>query len=279
VNQQAKAFLKAMLSRSVHSAALLQLLPATLAEEINEIQLAGPFDPSLFFSPFSWLDSIHPIWVAEAIKIFPKEVQVLFLKSFEERRAKHLEDLPTANAIPSKLSPFVANFFRFLLSQKLQEPLNKQLLPASSLNILLDLQRHHLLHLIGLLGLHDLAAELKQIVDRETLRKIFNALTQEQRLFLDYASKQPIKWLPQKMGLKNWDGTKKQLNHLIHYRGLIRLSKGVFMEDTNFKWYLCHTLDPGRTAIIKKELARRQDPSLISYFKNQILHIAKRYIA
>lgn len=66
------------------------------------------------------------------------------------------------------------------------------------------------------------------------------------------------------------------MNHLLHYRGLLRLAKGVIKEDSSFKWHLLHRLDIGRAKIIQKELYKKQDLSLVSYFKNQVLHIIKR---
>jgi hypothetical protein len=181
---------------------------------------------------------------------------------------------------PQLSSPFLRPFLMHILRTSLQNPelLDEQQLPQSPLNGLLSLERKQLIHVADLLGIHDLATDMRQIVDRTLLGKIHRVLTREQLHFLQYCSQQPLKWVSAKLGLLSWDGSASQLNHLLHYRGLIRLAKSIAQEDTSFKWHLMHRLDTGRAKIIQKEFYHKQDPSLLPYFKNQTLHIARKYL-
>ena len=78
--------------------------------------------------------------------------------------------------------------------------------------------------LIDLLGMYDLAHEMRQIVDKTLLQKIHGVLSRDQHSFLQFANKQSIKWTPPKLNLVGWDGDAKKLRNLLHYRGLFRLA-------------------------------------------------------
>ena len=276
---QAQALLKSLLSNSGRVEELLRFLPSDLAQEISRAENVQTFNPTIAFSPIQWSLPIHYSWFSEAIKGCPKTVQDLFLGTLTPEQAQGILAMLSLHAVVRPASSFLRPFLLDFLRKTIEEPdlLSQEHLPPSLLNPLLYLERKRLIHIVDILGVYDLAADLRQVVDKELLRKIEAALTKEQIHFLHYFSKQPLKWISPKLGLLAWDGTKKQLNHLLHYRGLIRLAKSIVQEDQSFKWHLLHRLDTGRAKIIQKELYQKQDPALIPYFKNQVIHLAKRY--
>jgi hypothetical protein len=280
VNQNAQAFLNALLLASKHQEELLPLLPPELAGQLQNLPPSYVLDPPTFFSASQWSTRIHYSWFTDMLSDYPQQVRSLFLGALAPSQAKGIQQQLSLPAFPPIASAFFLRpFLMHILRTSMQDPdlLNEQLLPPSPCNTLLNLERGALLHMCDLLGLYDLAADLRQVVDKELLKKIYDTLTKGQLLFLHYCSKQPLKWVSPKLGLLAWDGSKQRLNHLLHYRGLIRLAKGIAQEDHSFKWHLMHRFDTGRAKIIQRELYRKQDPSLLSYFKNQVLHIAKRY--
>jgi hypothetical protein len=279
VTPKAQALLKALLSKSEAREELLHFLPATLAEEVQNLPSGSAFYPSALLSADKWSLPIHFSWFSDIIKEYPEAIQLLFLHALNEPQAKKIQQLLSLPEMTTGLSPFLRPFLLNILRNNLQEAdlLSEQHLPLTPLNSLLDLERKYLLRIVDLLGSHDLAADLRQVVDKELLRKVYNVLDEGQLHFLHYCSMQPIKWVSPKLGLTAWDGSKKQLASLLHYRGLIRLAKAIVKEDLSFKWHLLHRLDTGRAKIIQKEFYRKQDPALIPYFKNQVLHIAKRF--
>lgn len=279
MHTKAQAFLKALLLSSKHETQLFRFLPAELAVEVQNLPLGTAGDLKDLFSPHFWAQDIHYSWFSETISDYPDKVKALFLGALApEQSAAIVETLSLSSAKPQSfafLSPFLMDILRKTMQES--EILSAKLLPETVLNLLLKIRRIDLFHVADFLGLHDLAADLKQVIDKELLRKIYNALSEQQLHFLHYASKLSVKWASPKLGLLSWDGSKKQLKTLLHYRGLIRLAKAISQEDPSFKWHLLHRLDTGRAKIIQKELYHKQDPSLIPYFKNQVLHIAKRY--
>jgi hypothetical protein len=281
VNKKAQALFKALLCASERQNELLRFLPAAVAEEVQRLPEAQTFDAATLFSPLQWSVRMHYSWFSDTIQTYPQKVKALFLGALTPLQAEGLRQTLSLAGLRPAASPFLRPFLMNILHKTLQEPdlLSEELLPPSALNCLLNLERKYLFHLADLLGLHDLAADLRQVVDKELLKKIEAVLTEEQVHFLHACSKQQLKWVPPKLGLLAWDGSKKQLNHLLHYRGLIRLAKAIIQEDPDFKWHLLHRLDTGRAKIIQKEFYQKQDPALVPYFKNQVLYVAKRYQA
>lgn len=281
MNLKAQAMLKTFLAHSEHKEELSRFFQTELSEKIGEFLTPQTFNPKTLFSSTAWSHPIHFSWFTQALAAYPLALQPLFLALLTEHQAKGVNEMRSHSmtSLPKKkASPFLRPYLAHILRSELMEPdlLSEQHLPASPLNILLRLERKHLIHLCDLLGIHDLAADLRQVVDRELLGKIYAALTPPQLQFLHYCSKQPMKWIPPKLGLLAWDGSKKQLNKLLHFRGLMRLAKAILQEDASLKWHLMHRLDIGRAKIVQKELYKKQDLSLLPYFKNQVLHIVKR---
>lgn len=272
--------LKGLLNGSGRSEELLQFLPRVQQEAIQALPPLKEFNPMTLLSVEEWSKPIHFSWFSHTIKDYPPAAQALFLGVLPPPQMKGVQVMLSLQSPPKPITPFLRPFILDLLRKNMQEGdlVSEQYLPHSSLNCLLQIERKHLIETADFLGLYDLAADLRQVVDKELLGKIYRALKPQQLHFLHYCSKQPIKWVSAKLGLQAWDGSKAQLNHLLHYRGLIRLAKAICQEDSSFKWHLLHHLDTGRAKIIQKELYQKQDPALVTYFKNQVLHIAKRYL-
>ena len=70
-----------------------------------------------------------------------------------------------------------------------------------------------------------------------------------------------------------WDG--ESLRTLLHRRGLMRLGAGLFGQDPDLIWTLCHQLDIGRGGAVMKlctkeaasEIARRQIEELMGSYE------------
>ena len=271
--------MKYLLSASDHREELLRFFPPSFAQEVRNLPMSSNGDKSSLFSIDRWSQPIHYSWFSDIMREYPPKVQACFLGVLTHQQAEGLQKLLSLTEKRKNLIPFLRPFLTHILHRTIADPdlLAEQLLPPSPFNNLLKLQRKQLIHLVDFLGLHDLSADLRQVVDKDLLSRIHQALSPDQLHFLQYCSKQPLKWVSPKLGLLAWDGSKKQLNYLLHSRGLIRLAKAIFPEHPSFKWHLMHHFDTGRAKIIQKEFYRKQDSSLLSYFKNQVLHIAKRY--
>ncbi|MCC5831961.1 MAG: hypothetical protein JJU12_02840 [Chlamydiales bacterium] len=277
---QEKAILCALLARSSAGDRLSHYLPERLANEVKSSPLPTTRDFSKLLSQKKWVETIHFSWFYEPLKPLKPETTQLFLSLLPQKKAAEVGKMLSLPLKKVSYSPFMRPFLMDEFKRKIQrgvEVVSVDHLPPSDCNLLLNLNKKELLNLIDLLGVHDLSADLRQVVDKEMLRKIYAALSSEQLRFLHYCTKQPMKWISPKLGLPSWDGSKEKLRRMLHGRGLIRLGRALFDEDESFKWHLLHRLDIGRAQIIEKILRQKQEVTLLGYFKNQVLHIAKRY--
>lgn len=278
MRRQERALLRTLLDSSSEGERLKKFLSPEILAEVED---ASPLEITKFLSQRGWIDAIHYSWFAKPLHALPTAVRPLFLTLLNPKQAK---EICTLLALPysiptysSFMRPFLLDEFKKQVFQGV-EVLDREAIPSSDLKSLISLRRNQLLSIVDLLGIYDLAADLRQIVDRGLLQKIYNALSEDQLTFLQYCVKQPLKWLPPKIGLLNWDGTKKTLQHLLHTRGLKRLGKALHDENDSLKWHLLHQFDTGRANVIEKVLRQRQDEALTPHFKSQVIHILKRYI-
>lgn len=270
--------LKALLNRFHKDENLLRFLPEKLAGNISNKPKTASVDFPSILSLKNWATPIHYTWFCEAMGELPKQSLPLFLPLFSERQAKGVANILSISSPTSPPSQFSQLYLAFYLKRIMQPSyiLPLELIPSSKLNILFNISQKKLFFLIDCLGLYDLSADLKHIVDKQLIAKIQASLSTEQNLFLKECSGRPIKWVSPKMGLAGWNGDSKRLNMLIHGRGLIRLSKAIYEENKSYKWHLVHRFDTSRGKVITKELEAASDTHLISFFKEQVLDIYKR---
>jgi len=115
------------------------------------------------------------------------------------------------------------------------------------------------MHLVDLLSLQDLAAELRHTVETKTLKKIYSFLTKEEQKRLKEISSQKDLLHAARLSLGRWDGTEESLRLKLHKRGLARLGIALSGLDPQFVWYLCHQFDIGRAALIKMAIKQTAD--------------------
>ncbi len=271
--------LKALIAQNETSKTLLHFLSDKEKESIDRLSTPEQTDFQALLSTDSFLKEIHYSWFLPVLSEMPKASIPLFLNLLPSKEASKLADLLSLTQTEIPLSPFSKAFLNATLKKRMTEEdiLPEHQLPPSPLNDLLKLSKDELTHLIDLLGLYDLSAELRHVVDKQLLTNIHSVLTPTQMGFLQYASKQPMKWIPPNLNLEGWDKEKKSLYALLHKRGLYRLAKGVLNEELSFKWHLVHRLDTGRGEHLTKLFAVKEDPAMITFFKGQVLHLLQRH--
>ncbi|MCC6128046.1 MAG: hypothetical protein IT584_02470 [Chlamydiae bacterium] len=227
--------------------------------QLSDFQI--PLEPSSW-KPEFLVDSVHWSWLIAPLKAYLPHEQKLFLASLDPLLAEPLvKSLQLFGPLPS-ITETAKNYFRSVLEKSLLTE-TEALLPIhffseNPLSELLKCSKKQLMHLVDLLALQDLAAELRHIVETKTLKKIYSFLTKEEQKRLKEISSQKDPFLPNRLSLERWDGTEESLRLLLHKRGLSRLGLALADQDPQFVWYLCHQFDIGRAAIIK--LALKQAP-------------------
>ena len=189
-----------------------------------------------------------------------------------KKRSELKKILLFSNHFPA-LTIQAKSFLQEHLYSKIKEEedlLPMECLPDHPLNFLLDLESEQILHLINLLGLYDVAFDLRHIIETAKIKQIYAALTQKEREFLQslMQQKEPIAF--KRMGLDKWDGSVSNLKSLINQRGLNRLAKALYGQEESLIWYISHKLDTGHAASLQKLCTDLKHPQGIAVLIREI---------
>jgi hypothetical protein len=168
----------------------------------------------------------------------------------------------------------------FILSQlytllKADEHLPLDYLPETELSELGTWNKTQLIHLIDFLGLHDLATEVRQIVNKNHLKNIYACLTPQQFYYLKVCLHQKEMLTVSKLGIDASIKDSTKLKRVIHQRGLLRLGKALCGQHPDFVWYLSHTLDTGRGKMLSDIYQKESIGKITPFLKEQVLNLMK----
>jgi hypothetical protein len=219
----------------------------------------------------SLFDLVHWSWFLPTLKTYSEVEQIGFLSALPSSSALKLAQELQLAALPSPLTNVARSYFRALLERSLtlhkKDLLPLDYLPASPLNELLSLSQKKLIHLVNLLSLHDLAGELRQIVETKILKKIYSFLSEEERKRLKEISSYKDFFSVSRLPLDRWNGQEDSLRLLLHRRGLARLSLALAGQDPDLIWYVSHQFDIGRgtnlLTLCAKETTSERSESMV----------------
>ncbi|HAB99477.1 MAG TPA: hypothetical protein DCE71_06625 [Parachlamydiales bacterium] len=244
--------LKAFLSRCSpeKQSRLETFLPEAKRLRLNAVAPFTDIEAAGKFTSDSLLAIVHWSWFLPTLKTYSQAEQIAFLSALPSHAALNISK---SLQIPYSLMPlteiarsYIQNLLKRSLISYKEYLLPPEYLPASPLNELLRLSKKQLIHLVNLLSLHDLAAELRQIVETKILKKIYSCLTEEERKRLNELSSYKEHPALPRLSLDRWDGQEDSLRVLLHRRGLIRLSLVLSGQDPDLIWYIGHQFDIGR---------------------------------
>jgi len=258
LNNRCEKVLKALLSRCPEPLrnALERFLPEHERLALEKLPSFEESTPDEGYAHAGTLDAIHWSWLVPILKSYSTREQRLYLSALDRHTAESIAGSLEIARVEEKISAPARDYLREQLLKALSQPnsqiLPPEYLPASTLNRLLLLSKKDLIRLIDFLALHDLSIEFRQIVETKMLKKIYSFLSEEQKTFLQQitSSLEPNPF--GKLGLDRWDGTPESLRTLLHRRGLMRLGAGLFGQDPDLIWTLCHQLDSGRGGVLMK---------------------------
>jgi hypothetical protein len=248
-------------------------------EDLEQLSAAHQ-DPTLGVTPEEdYLHKIHFSWFAPYLRTLSENDMRLCLASLSERQRDHLKkNLLLSNRFPT-LTPLGEKYLKATLFEHLKgkdrELLPIECLPEYSLNTLLDLSSNDLSSCIDLLGLYDVAIELRQIIETAKLKQLYNAFSSLEQSYLKQLAQQKELITFKKMGLDKWDGDLPQLKSLIHQRGLNRLAKAVYGQEESFLWYLSHRMELSDARMFEKLSTDLKNPSAIAMLNRQIIHLVQ----
>jgi len=270
--------LKVLLNQYQNPAAtaLMRYLPGEVVDQLRLQKLTCEDASRLFVDERAALSQFHYSWIYDVIKQFPSEIHPFLMAVLPDNHVAVLSQLMKLS--PSNLQRYPVpggNYFIHELYQRIegaQEVVPVDLLPDMPLTRLLEVNRDFLLEMIDLLGIFDLAAKVKQIVNTVELKKITDCLSPLKQKFLRILISKVDNLQMPPIDLTKWNGEAMQLQKIIHRRGLYRLSLVLSAYPPDFVWHLTHRLDTGRAGIIHRYYTEKENTN-VSTLSDQILFI------
>ena len=274
MTSKSQNFLNALLqSQPEEASQFAPFLPEKMGAALDP-ESAKDFDAqALMASPQTQIGQIHYSWLAEQLGQEPVPLQTLFLASLPEASLDPLKQWFTYPDV--SLSEPVQNFLLLSLISRLfpKAVLPFPCLPPSPLKSLLGLPKPALVRLIGLLGLYDLALELRQTLDKEAILAIQKLLSPTQKETLDGAMRQQDILPATSYGIAKWGAGKQELSQIAQRQGLARLGKALANEERSLLWHVAHKLDTGRGKLIISYGTQDVSPAISKRLTQQILDL------
>lgn len=235
--------------------------------------------------PGKLLDWIHGSWISPFLRTLSEKDIGLFLGALNPEKAasigkellykgKMSSSNPPESVATSPLGKsFLQTTLVHYLTSEIDDLLPIECLPQSPLNQFLTLSSEAAHEFLDLFGLHDLAAEIKQIIDRQKLSKIHESLSSNQQSYLKVLlqSHEPVVFAS--MGLTNWSGDQEKLKSFILQRGANRLAKALHGQDRSLFWYILHRLDMDRALLLRKLSTSIDNPRAAQLLANQAVEL------
>lgn len=277
MNSKQAVMLRVCLNK-FHPAATENFLKCLPDENVKKALSEGTRSQNLqeaFPNPHRFLHRIHYSWLLDSLKNISPSFRVFVISSLPSKTVdilkEHSPDLPA----PVPLSNPMKTFFldKFLSPFFKEHHLPAEYLPETMLSPLKKWTKKELEGLMDILGLYDLAPEVRQIVDNQRIKRLYQSLTRSQQQYLRQVLHYQDKIVVPRMGLDALSQETLKLKKEIHKRGLIRFSKALSGQHPDFIWHLCHTLDTGRSAILLKNLSKDEIPGITSIMVFQVINV------
>lgn len=253
---------------------ILKLLPQEDAQNVKRQQVTENAYTAILSSPSEWISRIHYSWLQPAFEKENSIYQNFFFSLLPESQSKALSKLLNINISQRfSFSPIIKQYFTQIFYQKLEltSILPIEFLPDSPLNSLLKWNKSEIVQLIDFLGLHDLAEEIRFIVDKKKIKVLYEMLTPKKQEYLKFCLGEKEQLSAPRLGLDKWIGPIDKLEGLLHKRGLARLSKAIENQHPDFKWYLTHILDIGRGKLLQTTPTGKENPTVVNILIQQVI--------
>ncbi|MCE5317394.1 MAG: hypothetical protein LLG04_08525 [Parachlamydia sp.] len=256
--------------------ALLRFLPESEADEVNRLPINSPeFSP--LFSPLAeQISRVHHTWILPVLQKVPPVAQGQLLGVLPDKMATPLSDQLSTSSQRQTLAPCSQQFLQHLILKNLtgfDEVTPLSYLPETPLSQLGTWSKRDLVQLISFLGIHDLAEEIRHIVDKKRIKGIYLCLTAKEQQYLRYCMHLKEKFVAPPLGLDKWSGDCDKLKITLQARGLIRLGKALSGEHPDLIWHLSHIFDMGRGKTLSKYYAKEPVTGLTSALSQQVVNL------
>lgn len=259
--------------------ALLSYLPPEEALKVKSLGASLGKPEKGFELPDELLAHVHFSWLAPILRALSETEIRLFLSTLNETQIKGLkQQLLFSNQLPT-LSPFALTYLKTTLFEEIAPPdlIPPTCLPANKLNALLEFKPPQLQLLIDLLSMHDLAVEIRHIIDTVKLKKIYSLISSSQQSYLKTLShkKEPVSF--KKIGLNHWNGDTEALQSILNQRGINRLAKALYGSHPSLIWYITHRLDIEKGQLMQRLCTPLDHPKAATILADQIIRLSESF--
>lgn len=280
MNKVAFCTLRSLIASSPKKESLLSFLSEELQAEMRTSQLES-IELNNAFSPLQeLLHSIHFSWFVPHLRALTEKEAKLFISCLSIKQIKELKEalmlsqsFPKATSLAKK---YITKELFTIISPEYLIPLC--FLPKHPLLPLLYLDTAQLHTLIGLLAMHDLAQEIRQIISTQKLKLIYSILTEEQTIYLKELLDKRESVIFKKIGLSEWNSDVQILQSSLTQRGINRLAKAIYPVHTSFTWYISHHLEMEKGVLLHKLCTFTGAPQAADLLKDPILYLLKKFI-
>lgn len=254
MNKQSSLIINALLKRyNDTDSKLLRFLSPDEQSFIEKLPFPECLPDKAFWNPERFLQFFHYSWIVPILLKYPVELHATICDSISSSQQSSSEQLGLAKLLSLPLNthvqpPFVKSFFQYKIASDLLESeiLPPEMLPESFFNNFLSLTKHQIVRLTDLLGLHDLALEIRHVLAKEVLEKIASFLSPSDRQYLRYCLRLSDTPVSPPIEIQKWISSRQKFNAMRQAKGLYRLAVSLFLQSKSLIWYIVHRLDTGR---------------------------------
>lgn len=217
---------------------------------------------------------IEESWMIDEFVPLSEKDRLLYLSCFEEKKRDSLaRKLSISPPFYTFEPPFTSFLLRDLFTKIFSEsaPLPFSFLPEETTSPFLEIGCESFESLFFFCGLHDLAYELRHLINASIVRHLQKALSPTEWEFLQKARQTKHPLFLKNLHIAHWNGDQKLLREVLIDRGVYRFGKALSKTTPETLWYILHALPKPLAKKIERELIPLQESPLLNELIEQIL--------
>ncbi|MDB6081895.1 MAG: hypothetical protein JWO53_1167 [Chlamydiia bacterium] len=279
--QNGSLFFKLLLNKYHPSKqdSLIKLLPEERQKELESYASVAANNPlSLLPSSGNWIEYIHYSWLETPLSTVPQNLKSCIIAALPHEQKEKISQRAEVTPPSEEQMHYAESVKNFLLNYLYKawddkNVLPRDLLPDCPLSPLLTCTKTEIVDIIDLLAMHDLAEEIRHIVDKKLIQAIVVNLTLLQQKYLKICLHQKSKIPIPPLNIREAHKDKKAFIIALHRRGLKRLSIAISGLPADFLWHITHTVDTGRGKILMSQYQPTEIATTTAVTQLQVLQI------
>lgn len=254
------------------------VFPEEDAQEVKKLEVTSTNLSPFLAQPAEKIGFIHPSWLLPVLAEMPEEAQKVVVAALPKHQSRYLIEQLKIKPLEQQLSEPVKGYLLKSFVQRVPgapDVLDGNFLPQSPLAQLIHWKREEIIELSKYLGLIDLANEIRSVIDKRKLQKVYDCLTHREQNYLKQAMLQKEKIATVSLGIDRWGGDCEKLRTVIQSRGLIRLATALSGEHPDLIWQISHILDKARGLILVKHVSAQPIRHSTAMATQQVLGLMK----